>query len=142
TAYAHAIEGRVKALARAHTLLAEGRWSGADLLTLARGELAPFLVPAINGAVPVVNLDGPIVQVSASAAQGLSMALHELATNATKYGALSVSNGRLTVTWSLDCATGALKLRWEERGGPPVASPPRRRGFGTRVLEGTIKNQL
>jgi PAS domain S-box-containing protein len=142
TTYAHAIEGRVKALARAHTLLAEGRWSGADLLTLARGELAPFLVPAVCDGVPVVHLDGPTVQVSAAAAQGLSMALHELATNATKYGALSVPGGRLRVTWSVNRATGALELRWEERGGPPVFSSPRRRGFGTRVLEGTIKHQL
>jgi two-component sensor histidine kinase len=142
TTYARAIEGRVKALARAHTLLAEGRWSGADFLTLARGELAPFLVPAVSDDVPVVHLDGPTVQISASAAQGLSMALHELATNAIKYGALSVSSGRLRVTWSVDRATGALEFRWEERGGPPVVSPPRHRGFGTRVLEGTIKNQL
>lgn len=141
-AYAKAIEGRVKALARAHTLLAQGRWTGADLLTLARGELAPFLLPAGSGKVPEVIIDGPAVQVSSAAAQGLSMALHELATNATKHGALSVPAGRLVVKWTVDHATAQLALQWEEQGGPPVAAPPSHRGFGTRVLEGTIKTQL
>lgn len=141
-AYAQAIEGRVNALARAHTLLAEGRWTGADLLTLARGELAPFLLPAGGTEVPMMTVDGPNVQVASSAAQGLSMALHELATNATKHGALSVPSGRLTVGWSVDQVAGLLALRWEERCGPPITAPPSRRGFGTRVLEGTIKNQL
>lgn len=140
--YAQAIEGRVKALARAHTLLAEGRWTGADLLTLARGELAPFLLPAGHVHVPEVTIEGPAVQVSASVAQGLSMALHELATNATKHGALSVPQGRLRVAWSVDHADGLLSIRWEENGGPPIMVLPSRRGFGTRVLEGTIKNQL
>lgn len=139
--YVQAIEGRVEALARAHTLLAEGRWTGADLLTLTRGELAPFMVPVGDVAVPTIVIDGPAVKVSSAAAQGLSMALHELATNATKHGALSVPGGRLTVGWSVDHGAGLLLLRWEERCGPPVA-PPLRSGFGTRVLEGTIKHQL
>ncbi|MES2710747.1 MAG: PAS domain-containing protein [Pseudomonadota bacterium] len=141
-AYAQSIEGRVNALARAHTLLAEGSWTGADLMTLTRGELAPFLLPASSVEVPVVVIDGPPVQVSSAAAQGLSMALHELATNATKHGALSITSGRLSVSWSVDHAAGLLLLRWEEHCGPPVTAPPLRRGFGTRLLEGTIKNQL
>jgi PAS domain S-box-containing protein len=143
-AYARAIEGRVKALARAHTLLAEGQWAGADLGTLVRGELAPFLVPAEGGGggVPVVEIAGPVVQVSSTAAQGLSMALHELATNATKHGALSAPGGCLRVEWSVDDATRVLRLHWTERGGPTVKGPPGRRGFGTRVLEGTIQGQL
>ncbi|MGG5890559.1 PAS domain-containing protein [Falsiroseomonas sp. HC035] len=141
-AYAQAIEGRITALARAHTLLAEGRWTGADLLTLVRGELAPFLLPADGTKVLVVTVGGPEVQVSSAAAQGLAMALHELATNATKHGALSVPGGRLTVGWSVDRAAGLLALQWQEHCGPPITAPPSRRGFGTRVLEGTIKNQL
>jgi PAS domain S-box-containing protein len=143
-AYARAVEGRVKALARAHTLLAEGRWSGADLGALAEGELAPFRLPpgAPAGAAPRVEVAGPAVHLAPAAAQGVSMALHELATNATKHGALSAPGGAVRLSWEIDRGAAVLRLLWEERGGPPVASPPTRRGFGTRVVEGTVRDQL
>jgi two-component sensor histidine kinase len=70
------------------------------------------------------------------------MALHELATNATKHGALSAPGGRLRVSWTLDRGIHALRLRWSESGGPAVAGLPARRGFGSRVIEATIRNQL
>ena len=142
-AYARAIEGRVRALARAHTLLAEGRWSGADLRKLVKQELAPFLLSAdaVPRSVPCVELCGPSVHVMPAAAQGLSMALHELATNATKHGALSVPGGVVQLSWTLDREGDALRLRWVERGGPPVL-PPTRRGFGSRVIEATVRDQL
>ena len=70
------------------------------------------------------------------------MALHERATNATKYGALSIPGGAVRLTWDVAHAAAAIRLRWEERGGPPVAAPPTRRGFGSRVVEGTIGTQL
>lgn len=138
--YARAVEGRVAALARAHSVLAEGRWQGAPLRAVVEAELATF-VGAAQGEPPAV-LDGPPIRLRPAAVQALSMALHELATNATKYGALSRPGGRLRVGWCLDRAAGRLMLRWKERGGPPLAGPPARRGFGARVLEATVTSQL
>ena len=75
--------------------------------------------------------------------QPFSMALHELATNAAKYGALSQPEGRVSLSWGLDEEAGLLRLRWEERGGPPPpAAPERKEGFGTKVLEATLVGQL
>jgi PAS domain S-box-containing protein len=145
-AYAKAVGGRVSALARAHTLLARGQWSGAELRDLAWGELAPFLgggaAAAGQPSPPRAALDGPDVTLVPGAAQALSMALHELATNATKHGALSAPNGRVSLFWEVDGQAGVLRLRWAEAGGPPMAAPPTRRGFGSRVLEATLRDQL
>jgi PAS domain S-box-containing protein len=142
--FAEAIEGRVAALARAHALLAQGRWSGARLRMMMESELAGFLPAgtAQGAAAPHVVLDGPELSLSPAATQSLSMAVHELATNATKHGALSVPGGELRVTWRIEQPGGTLHLRWEERGGPPVTAPPSRRGFGSRVIEATMRNQL
>ncbi len=141
-AFARAIEGRVNALARAQTLLAAERWNSADLRGLIEGELAPFLAP--REGVPAAVLSGPRVALPAGAAQPVAMAVHELATNAVKHGALSRAGGQLLVYWSLDTAPAVprLLLRWVERGGPPVGGEPARRGFGSRVLEGTVRGQL
>ncbi len=151
-AYARAVEGRVAALARAHTMLARGRWEGAALRALVEGELAAFLLPAdgrvgeagagAGAVVPRVEVEGPALTLAPDAAQALSMALHELATNATKYGALSAPAGRVTVSWAVDAAAGRLRMSWAERGGPPVAAAPTRRGFGSRVIEATVRDQL
>jgi two-component sensor histidine kinase len=138
------------ALARAHTLLSERRWSGAELRALLEGELSPFLsaVPPVGDAIeaphdtPRAELDGPPVTLAPAAAQPLSMALHELATNATKHGALSAPDGRVSVFWETDDRAGVLRLLWAEAGGPPVAAPPTRRGFGSRMLEATLRDQL
>ncbi len=138
-AFARGVEGRVGALARTQTLLAEGRWSGAPLRTLVAGELAGFVDPAEDGALPRARLSGPPVLVTAEAAQPIGMVLHELATNATKYGALSTPGGLVTVTWSVAPADGMLELDWTETGGPPVESQPGHRGFGSRVLEATLR---
>ena len=137
--YIAVMEGRVSALARAQTLLARDRWSGADLRTLLDGELAPFL-----GSGQRTLLDGPAVMLPAHTAQPLAMTLHELATNAVKYGALSSEAGHVSVTWTVEGMPSGvmLRLRWAEAGGPPLSSPPRRMGFGSRVLEGTIRSQL
>ena len=140
--YVRAITGRVAALARAQSLLADDRWAGADLGTLLRGELEGFL-SAGGGDEPRATLAGPAVSLPAGAAQPLAMAVHELATNATKHGALSAQGGRIAITWLLEGgASGTLRLRWAETGGPPVAGPPTRRGFGSRVLDGTVRHQL
>jgi PAS domain S-box-containing protein len=144
--YASAVEGRVMALARAHSMLSERRWSGADLRMMLENELTAFLTaPGTTGDAAVQDmpravLDGPSVTLLPAVAQGLSMALHELATNATKHGALSAPGGRLSVSWA--APSGVLQLCWRETGGPPVNAAPTRRGFGTRVLDSTIRGQL
>ena len=141
--YARAVGGRVGALARAHTLLAKGQWSGAELRDLAWGELAPFLGSAADKRQqPRAALDGPDVTLVPGAAQAISMALHELATNATKHGALSTPEGRVSVFWEAEDGAGLLRVLWVELGGPPVSAPPTRRGFGSRLLEATLKDQL
>jgi two-component sensor histidine kinase len=142
--FAQAVEGRVAALARAQTLLAGNRWSGAELGELLEGELAAFLgpPPKPGEARPRVSLAGAPLTLGPTAAQALSMAFHELATNAVKYGALGTAEGSLSISWEADRAADSLRLRWVERGGPPVEPAPRRRGFGSRVLEGTVRAQL
>ncbi|WP_419898800.1 PAS domain S-box protein [Roseomonas sp. USHLN139] len=137
--YRRAVEGRVAALARAQTLLAEDRWAGADLAALLRGEIEPFLA----GRAQALRLAGPAVLLPAAAAQPLAMAMHELATNATKHGALSVPQGEVAIAWSVDDSTERrLHLRWQEHGGPRLPGPPARRGFGARVMEATLRGQL
>jgi PAS domain S-box-containing protein len=139
-AYAAAVEGRVGALSRAHTLLADQRWDGASLRALLMGELSAFMLGPAGEA--VVTMHGPELRVAPSAAQSLSLALHELSTNALKYGALARPGGRLSITWEVRPVTGDLVLTWEERGGPAVAGPPKRRGFGSRLVAATVRDQL
>ena len=133
--FAKAVERRVAALARAHTLLAERGWAAADLGAVAARELAG-LPPG------VVGLEGQPAALVASAVQPVAMALHELATNAAKHGALSVPEGRVSLRWRLDPGTETLRITWTESGGPPVAAPPGRRGFGSRMIEATLEGQL
>jgi PAS domain S-box-containing protein len=127
-----AIEGRILALANVHSLFVESRWIGAELLTIARQELAPYSEKDETR----VRIDGPQVLLDPNAAQAIAVTLHELATNATKYGSLSVPKGRTILTWSHE-AGGQLILRWTEVGGPAVEMP-KKRGFGTRVIEQLI----
>ncbi len=144
--FVRSIEGRVAALARAHTMLARERWEGADFRTLIEGELAAFRAAGSSSGEapgePQIEIHGPALMLSPTAAQAFSMAFHELATNATKYGALAAPGGSIRITWSLDDAGRTLRLCWEERGGPRIAEPPSRRGFGSRVIEATIRTQL
>ncbi|WP_372616693.1 PAS domain S-box protein [Falsiroseomonas sp.] len=145
-AFIRGVEGRVAALARAHGLLAEGRWRGAELRAVAMGALTPFLGPA-GTAGPGITVDGPPVPLGPAAVQALSMAFHELATNAAKHGALSRPGGEVAIAWErlppeAAGAPGSLLLRWEERGGPPLDSAPSRRGFGSSVVEATVGRQL
>lgn len=130
-----AIDGRLQALAKAHTLLAQSRWAGADLRIMATEELSPYM----QAGEPRVRIDGASVMLDPDPAQALALALHELSTNAVKYGALSRPTGQVTVEWHLGPGK-RLSLRWTENGGPPV-SPPAHQGFGTRVLERMICGQ-
>ncbi|MFC7737462.1 HWE histidine kinase domain-containing protein [Roseomonas sp. GCM10028921] len=140
--YVRAIEGRVAALARAQTLLAEDSWYGADLETLLRGELTAFL--ADGGAnTPQAGLSGPALTLPPGGAQPLAIAMHELATNAVEYDALSTAAGRPLIEWRVEGGEdGTLHLRWTETGSPAITRLPTRRGFGSRVLEGTVREQL
>jgi PAS domain S-box-containing protein len=122
-----AMQGRIAALSRVQTRLARDQWERTDLLRLVDEELAPF-GKDVGGRFQV---SGPRVELSADAAQALAIIIHELATNAVKYGALSVTAGRVAIAWSL--AADRLTLSWTETGGPSV-SPPSREGFGTRAI--------
>jgi len=128
--------GRIGALARVHTLLAASSWRGADLRQLVEEELAPY---GANDAARV-RVAGPDLALRASAAQALAMALHELATNAVKYGALSVPHGAVSVQWVCDGRSG-FTLHWSETGGPAVSAPDRS-GTGTGVIERAVRSQL
>lgn len=128
-----ALESRIGSLARAHDLLTDRSWSGADLAAVVARALEPFEASRLE-------VSGPTVDVPPRHALALSMALHELATNAAKYGALSNAAGRVQVRWTVD-GTGMLRLEWLESGGPPVL-PPQRRGFGSRLLKDGLMREL
>ncbi len=132
-AMARIIEGRIRAMARAHTLLSQARWEGADLSRLVHEELEPFR------AGDRVSVHGEAAAIKPSVAQNFALAIHELATNAAKYGALSAPEGKLEVSWTL--SDEALVLNWTESGGP-AAPPPKKVGFGSKVIDASIKRQL
>ncbi|MBV1697932.1 MAG: PAS domain S-box protein, partial [Hyphomicrobiales bacterium] len=127
-----AIEGRIRALANVHSLFADSRWIGAELSAIASQELAPYSENNENR----IRIAGPPVLLEPDAAQAVAITLHELATNAAKYGALSVSSGQVDLKWSHE-ADGQLELRWIEIGGPPVSAPTRQ-GFGGKIIEQVI----
>src|SRR5271166_890564 len=126
--------GRVQALARAHDLLTQTKLQGADVMKLVREQV--FLGSANDNR---VTCSGPMLMLDAQKAVHVALVLHELATNARKYGALSVAKARLSVTWELRTNGGRnLVIEWKETGGPPV-SAPRRRGFGSTLIERTLQ---
>jgi PAS domain S-box-containing protein len=131
-----AIEGRIQALANVHALFVKSRWTGAELRSLVMQEILPYSERNEKR----VKVDGPPLFLETNTAQTIAVAVHELTTNAAKYGALSVPEGRVEIAWSHD-AGKSLMLRWSETGGPPV-DPPTRQGFGTRVMEAMVQGQL
>ena len=133
--YANVIEGRIKALSRAHAILSDARWQGADLAKLVDEELAPYR----SGGDDRIAVSGPHVVLDPTTAQTLALALHELATNGAKYGALSRASGKLTIKW--DVKADAIVIDWQESGGPPTHAP-RKTGFGTRIITSSIERQL
>jgi len=129
--------GRLLALARAHDLLTERNWQGASFEKLVHDIVAP-----VSGARALT--EGPHVDLDARTALSITMVLNELLTNAAKYGALSVPEGSVSFTWRagpLEGSQSAMECEWRERGGPPV-SPPKRRGFGTRLMERCVEHDL
>jgi two-component sensor histidine kinase/CheY-like chemotaxis protein len=134
-AYTTAVEGRIRALSRAHTILSQSRWQGADMRGLVDEELAPYR----TGETAKVETSGPNVSLQPAAAQSLALALHELVTNAAKYGALSSLSGKVHLAWELN--PGTLVLKWTETGGP-MTQAPSSPGFGTRIITASIEGQL
>ncbi len=127
-------EGRLSALAAAHDLIVRENWDSTQIDDLIREALRPF-----EEEPPRFTMSGPPVLLTPSATVGLALGLHELATNAAKYGALSLPEGRVAIDWALD--DGQLLLEWRESGGPPVVQP-QRKGFGTRLLERALASDL
>jgi two-component sensor histidine kinase len=132
-----ALDGRIQSMADAHALLSKHRWQGAPLAELIRRQLA-FHASDAN-----VVLAGSETTLSVSATQALAMVLHELVTNAARYGALSTPFGRVEVSWKHD--TGAdsrnLSIEWSEIGGPPIAAPPEFR-YGLGIIRDVIPHEL
>ena len=134
-AFITTVEGRVHALAATHNLLSSTRWEGADLGKIVEEEMAPYHASHRQR----VITSGPAVVLLPATAQAVALALHELATNAAKYGALSTETGTLSVTWRV--GGEALVLDWTETGGPPTAEPARL-GFGLTIVRSSIEAQF
>jgi len=136
--FAAAVTGRIQALGRAHSLLAASRWEGVDLMQLVAEEMAPFADRDDRR----VRVEGTPIQLRPAAAQSLALVLHELATNAAKYGSLSDADGWVEIAWTMTGSDGRkLRFRWTERSGPPV-EPPTRRGFGSSLIRSSVERQL
>ncbi len=138
--FKEAFEGRLLALSKTHNLLTLKSWREADLREIVEQELAPYRKAGDTR----VSIEGPRVNMPARYAINLGLVVHELVTNAAKYGALSVPTGHLNVSWSIVPAydrPSQLRIHWAESGGPPV-SPPKRQGFGSRLIKRSIEGEL
>ena len=129
-AYMQAVEGRISALARVHTILSLSSWQGAEIGKLVDEELAPYAMSE------QISFNGTDIQLQPATAQTLALALHELVTNSAKYGALSTLAGRLSLNWGIQ--GDVLQMVWEEKDGPTVEKPASR-GFGTRSVIASIR---
>ena len=134
--FAEGLTGRIRALSATHDLLSQRDWSDALLSEVVTSELAPYLDPTDSHA----DLEGPDVALAPNDALSLGLALHELATNAAKYGALSTPNGRVSIKWRLT-GEDVCEVEWKESGGPPVKAPERR-GFGLDLIEKIVSHEL
>lgn len=134
--FAEGLTGRIRALSATHDLLSQRDWNDAPLHAVVTSELAPYLDPDD----PHADLEGPEIALAPNDALSLGLALHELATNAAKYGALSTPSGRVAIKWRL-LDGGICEVEWQESGGPPVAAPDRR-GFGLDLIEKIVAHEL
>jgi two-component sensor histidine kinase len=128
-------EQRLLTLSNVHSLLTDENWDSAELHDVVRASLRPHLV----GGAPRLAFEGPDMRLKPKSAVAVSMALHELGTNALKYGALSNEMGQISLTWKID--SGRFRLRWQEKDGPPVTKPTRT-GFGSRMIERGLSAEL
>ncbi|HEU0059625.1 MAG TPA: HWE histidine kinase domain-containing protein [Hyphomicrobiaceae bacterium] len=132
------LRGRIHSMASAQALLSESRWRGVNLSSLTGAELAPYATTTNT------TLNGPAVHLRPEATHAVAMVMHELATNAAKYGALSQPDGQVAVRWRLTAkpsADGVLEIHWEETGGPEVADPDRQ-GYGSGVIRDLLSYEL
>jgi two-component sensor histidine kinase len=136
-AMAQTLAERLQALHRAHDLLLESQWSGASLKAMVERELEPYQ----RDGGPVITIKGPDVLLPPQCTSILAMTLHELATNAVKYGALSQNTGQLAVSWKT-LRGNRLSLVWEERGAPSVPKTRGRTGFGSQLIDKGIRHNL
>ena len=131
-----AFTARLTALAHAHDILTKTSWSGAPIEPVVEGALAPYRTVQNR-----ITVEGPAVELLPRQALSLSLAVHELATNALKYGALSNAIGVISITWSND--DSGFRFSWSESGGPHVTDPaPEKKGFGSRMIERMLANDL
>jgi PAS domain S-box-containing protein len=140
TRFAHDFGSRLKALAIAHDLLTARAWGETDLAEAARAGLAPWM--GGNGQRIALKEPEYVVPLRPLQAQAMVLALHELATNAVKHGALSRTDGQVELCWSGRGSDGVVVVEWAEAGGPQLDGPPARRGFGTRLLEHAVAKDL
>jgi len=136
--FASSIKGRVWSMASTQRLLSKVRWRGVSLADLIRAELAPYTTTSN------ATFDGPEVLLTPNATHGVAMVMHELATNAAKYGALSQRNGRVSVRWTIvnkHPVAAILRIQWKEAGGPKVV-PPARHGYGSSVIRDLLSFEL
>src|SRR5262249_3815141 len=136
--FLRSLDGRIQSMAAAHSLLSDSGWQGVGLAALARNQLAPYVTDAN------VTINGVDVTLTAAEIQAVWMVLHDLVTNAAKYGALSARDGRVAVSW--DCkpngaAAPNLTIVWRELGGPPVAAKVQS-GYGTRLIRNLVPHEL
>ncbi len=134
--FADGLDGRIRALSATHDLLTNSDWGTTPVRAVVEAELLPYA----QGSDHIVGLEGPAVELAPNDALSLGLAIHELATNAAKYGALSRAGGRVSVRWRLT-SERLVRVEWQERGGPPVPDV-RNRGFGTDLIERIVAHEL
>ena len=135
--FASGLEGRIRALSATHDLLTQSDWGSTPIDAVVRAELAPYAQDSERA----LDISGPPVELAPNDALSLGLAIHELATNAAKYGALSVPAGQVAVTWRL-ITQDLARVEWAERGGPAVSQNVRKRGFGTELIEKIVAHEL
>jgi PAS domain S-box-containing protein len=136
--FVEVLDKRIQSMANAHSLLSQSRWSGVNLADLVHNQLAPYATIAN------IKIGGPDVTLTPTTTQAVAMALHELVTNAVKYGALSSPNGHVSVNWDRhqnEAATPRVRIEWRETDGPPVVSPPKF-GYGTSLIRELIPHEI
>ena len=135
--FALGLEMRIRAMARAHDLLGAAGRTNASVRAMVEEEMAPFWTASNNQS----RIVGAPLRLSSKAAMPFTMVMHELISNAAKYGALSVATGSVDIAWSRGADSGDLVLTWQERNGPAVTAPTRR-GFGSVVIERSLRHEL
>jgi two-component sensor histidine kinase len=133
--FVSSLRSRIKSMADAQELLSQSQWRGVSLADLVRAELEPYTT-ATN-----TQIDGPLVYLTTDATHGVAMVVHELTTNAAKYGALSRPGGRVSVRWTRTPEAMKLMIQWDEVGGPEVAMPDRQ-GYGSSVIRDLLAYEL